>query len=119
MDEKIERVKQYCTYFLDDRPDLSEDCSDNEFNNYFIKKYPLLNHAGLSNGKTECFDMADALFDIKHPQVNYISSLLYSIVFFGGSYKENKIKLLEIYKVLKDNPLGNVDTILFTPRRDK
>ena len=45
--------------------------------------------------------MADALFDIKHPQVNYISSLLYSIVFFGGSYKENKIKLLEIYKVLK------------------
>uniref|UniRef100_A0A6C0HG86 Uncharacterized protein n=1 Tax=viral metagenome TaxID=1070528 RepID=A0A6C0HG86_9ZZZZ len=109
MEESIEKVRQYCLYFLDDTPDLPVDCSDEEFDVYFIKKYPLLNHAGLSNGKTECFDMADALFEIKHPQFNEISGLLYSSIFINDFYASNKIKLKEIYTVLKDNPLGKVD----------
>jgi len=106
MEEKIERVRQYCLYFLDNTPDLSKDCTDEEFDAYFIKKYPLLNHAGLSNGKTECFDMADAIFAIKHPQANEISSLLYSSVFISDFYASNKIKLKKIYLVLKDDPLA-------------
>ena len=112
MEEKIERVRQYCLYFLDDTPDLSVDCTDEEFDTYFKNKYPLLNHAGLSNGKTECFDMADALFDIKHPQFNYISGYLYNSVFISADRASNKIKLKEIYTVLKDNPLANVDNFV-------
>jgi hypothetical protein len=104
--EALERVRQYCLYFLDDTPDLSKDCTDEEFDHYFIKKYPLLNHAGLSNGKTECFDMADALFEIKHPQFNEISGLLYSSIFISDFYASNKIKLKKIYFVLKDDPLA-------------
>ncbi len=104
MEEKIERVRQYCLYFLDNTPDLSKDCTDEEFDAYFIKKYPLLNHAGLSNEKTECFDMADAIFDIKHPQTNEISSLLYSSVFISDFYASNKIKLKKIYTILNDDP---------------
>jgi hypothetical protein len=104
--ESIERVRQYCLYFLDDTPDLSVECSDEEFDAYFIKKYPLLNHKGLGNGKTECFDMADALFAIKHPQFNEISGLLYSSVFISDFYASNKIKLKKIYFVLKDDPLA-------------
>ncbi len=46
MEEKIERVRQYCLYFLDDTPDLPVDCTDEEFDAYFIKKYPLLNPRG-------------------------------------------------------------------------
>jgi hypothetical protein len=107
--EALERVRQYCLYFLDDTPDLSVDCTDEEFDHYFIKKYPLLNHAGLSNGKTEFFDMADALFEIKHPQFNEISGLLYSSIFINDFYASNKIKLKEIYTVLKDNPLALVN----------
>jgi hypothetical protein len=106
MEEKIERVRQYCHYFLDDTPDLSIDCTDEEFDTYFKNKYPLLNHAGLSNGKTESFDMADALFDIKHPKFNEISGLLYISIFISDFYASNKIKLKEIYTVLKDNPLA-------------
>ena len=102
----LERVRQYCLYFLDDTPDLPVECTDEEFTAYFIKKYPLLNHAGLSNWKTECFDMADALFDIKHPQFNYISGYLYNSVFINADRASNKIKLKEIYTVLKDNPLA-------------
>lgn len=109
MEEKIERVRQYCLYFLDDTLDLPKDCTDEEFDIYFIKKYPLLNHAGLSNGKTECFDMADAMFAIKHPQFNEISGLLYSSIFISDSYQKNKIKLKKIYDVLKDDPIGKVD----------
>ena len=109
MEEKIERVRQYCLYFLDNTPDLSKDCTDEEFDAYFIKKYPLLNHAGLSNGKTEWFDMADALFDIKHPQFNEISSLLYSNVFISIYREKNNIKLKKIYLVLKDDPMVQVD----------
>ena len=109
MEEKIERVRQYCLYFLDNTPDLPKDCTDEEFDAYFIKKYPLLNHAGLSNGKTECFDMADALFDIKHPQFNEISSLLYSNVFISIYREKNNIKLKKIYLVLKDDPMVQVD----------
>ena len=112
MEEKFERVRQYCLYFLDDTPDLSIDCTDEEFDAYFIKKYPLLNHAGLSNGKTECFDMADALFDIKHPQFNEISGYLYNSVFISADRESNNIKLKEIYKVLKDDPLANVDNFV-------
>ncbi len=108
-EESIERVRQYCLYFLDDTPDLSKVCTDEEFDNYFIKKYPLLNHAGLSNGKTECFDMADALFAIKHSQFNEISGLLYSSIFISELYASNKIKLKKIYAVLKDDPLALVD----------
>ena len=89
----LERVRQYCLYFLDDTPDLPVDCTDEVFDAYFIKKYPLLNHKGLSNGKTECFDMADALFDIKHSQFNEISGLLYSSIFINDFYASNKIKL--------------------------
>jgi len=109
MEEKIERVRQYCLYFLDDTPDLPVDCTDEEFDTYFVKKYPLLNHKGLNNGKTECFDMADALFDIKHPQFNEISGLLYSSIFISNSYQKNKIKLKKIYLVLKDKPMAQVD----------
>ena len=107
--ETLEKVRQYCLYFLDDTPDLSVECSDEEFDHYFKNKYPLLNHAGLSNGKTECFDMADALFAIKHPQFNEISGLLYSSIFISNSYQKNKIKLKKIYLVLKDDPMVQVD----------
>jgi len=107
--EALERVRQYCLYFLDDTPDLSNDCSDEEFDAYFIKKYPLLNHKGINNGKTECFDMADALFAIKHPQFNEISGLLYSSIFISDFYASNKIKLKKIYTFLKDNPLALVN----------
>ena len=96
-DKSIERVRQYCLYFLDDTPDLPVECTDEEFTAYFIKKYPLLNHAGLSNWKTECFDMADALFDIKHPQFNEISGLLYSSIFISDSYQKNKIIAFYIF----------------------
>ena len=106
--EALERVRQYCLYFLDDTPDLSKDCTDEEFDAYFIKKYPLLNHKGLSNGKTECFDMADALFAIKHPQFNEISGLLYSSIFINDFYASNKMKLKKIYFVLKDDPLATL-----------
>jgi len=108
-DKSMERVKQYCLYFLDDTPDLPVECTDEEFIAYFIKKYPLLNHAGLSNWKTECFDMADALFEIKHPQFNEISGLLYSSIFISDCRQKNKIKLKEFYTVLKDNPLALVN----------
>ena len=108
-DKSMERVRQYCLYFLDDTPDLPVDCTDEVFDAYFIKKYPLINHAGLSNWKTECFDMADALFDIKHPQFNYISGYLYNSVFISTHRASNKIKLKEIYTVLKDNPLALID----------
>ena len=107
--EALERVRQYCLYFLDDTPDLSVECSDEEFDQYFIKKYPLLNHKGLSNWKTECFDMADALFAIKHPQFNEISGLLYSSIFISDYRSKNNIKLKKIYFVLKDDPLALVD----------
>ena len=105
-DKSIERVRQYCLYFLDDTPDLPVECTDEEFTAYFIKKYPLLNHAGLSNWKTECFDMADALFDIKHPQFNEISVLLYSSIFISDCRQKNKRKLKEVCAILKDNPLA-------------
>jgi hypothetical protein len=108
-DKSIERVRQYCLYFLDDTPDLPVDCTDEVFDAYFIKKYPLLNHKGLSNGKTECFDMADALFDIKHPQFNEISGLLYSSIFISDYRAKNNIKLKKIYAILKDDPLALVD----------
>ena len=107
--EALERVRQYCLYFLDDTPDLSKDCTDEEFDQYFIKKYPLLNHKGLSNWKTECFDMADTLFDIKHPQFNEISGLLYSSIFISDYRSKNNIKLKKIYFILKDDPLALVD----------
>ena len=107
--EALERVRHYCLCFLDDTPDLSVDCTDEEFDHYFKNKYPLLNHAGLSNGKTECFDMADALFAIKHLQFNEISGLLYSSIFINDFYASNKIKLKKIYAVLKDDPLDLVD----------
>jgi len=105
----IERVRQYCLYFLDDTPDLSMACTDEEFIDYFIKKYPLLNHKGLGNGKTEYFDMADALCEIKHPQFNEISGLLYSSIFISDCYASNKIKLKKVWAILKDDPLALVD----------
>ena len=108
-EENIERVRQYCLYFLNDTPDLSKDCTDEEFDAYFIKKYPLLNHAGLSNWKTECFDMADALFAIKHPQFNDISSLLYSSIFISDYRHNNNIKAKKVWAILKDDPLALVD----------
>jgi len=113
-DKSIERVRQYCLYFLDDTPDLPVECTDEEFTAYFIKKYPLINHAGLSNWKTECFDMADALFDIKHPQFNYISGYLYNSVFISADRASNKIKLKKIYTVLKDNPLATFQQPFYT-----
>ena len=109
MEEKIERVRQYCLYFLDDTPDLPVDCTDEEFDTYFKNKYPLLNHAGLSNGKTECFDMADALFAIKHPQFNDISGLLYSSIFISDYRHNNNIKAKKVWAILKDDPLALVD----------
>jgi hypothetical protein len=107
--EAIEKVRQYCLYFLDDTPDLSVECSDEEFDQYFIKKYPLLNHKGLSNWKTELFDMADAIFDIRHPQFNEISGIIYSSLFMSDYREKNKIKEKKVWAILKDDPLGYVD----------
>ena len=49
MEEKIERVRQYCLYFLDDTLDLSVDCTDEEFDIYFIKQIKITHKIGDSN----------------------------------------------------------------------
>ena len=86
----IEKVRQLCLCYLDDTPDLDKDCSDIEFDKYFSTKYPLVNLDGISNWKTGCFDMADAIFDINHPQAN-------------------DIKLKQILNILKDDPMAYID----------
>ena len=109
MEEKIERVRQYCLYFLEDFP---EDLSDKEFDNYVIKIYPLIKYEYVTT-KSVYFDLADALFEINHPQYNYISGLLNKNVFFGG--RDNNNKLNEIYKGLKDNPLEKIENLFTVP----
>ena len=105
MEEKIERVRQYCLYQQDFGP---ADLSDEESDNYFIKKYPLINPEGLSSWKTMYFDIADAVIAINHPQSYDISGLLYNGVYFSDC---NHMKLKEIYKVLSGNPLGIVNLV--------
>ena len=105
----IEKVRQLCLCYLDDTPDLDKDCSDIEFDKYFSTKYPLVNLNGISNWKTGCFDMADAIFDINHPQANDISSLLYSSIFISIYRRENDIKLKQILNILKDDPMAYID----------
>jgi hypothetical protein len=53
------------------------------------------------------------LFEINHPQYNYISGILCKNVFFGGC--DNNNKLNEIYKVLKDNPLEKIENLFIDP----
>ena len=114
-------VKQMCDYFcfvfIDDyRSAEEEDMTCGEFDILMKQKYPLLSIDHTTNKDSwhkMHLEMYDNLIIIKHPQANIINAIYHNSIYIkdGNMCVKTLNKLIKIYEVLKDDPLGFIDDL--------